>query len=405
MKDDLPNGWWVSRIVGAIQFAIIIATKKRGRRQMRGRRQSRGKNQQSEVSRMDVSKQQARIDAITWYHEFDFGNGLRARTGSDPESHRQSWQFIEQNLDAVEFRNKSVLDIGCWDGYWSFNAERRGAQAVLATDDSTQNWAGSAGCLLAKELFDSSVTVDLTLSVYELASLDQRFDIILFFGVYYHLHAPFYALSQIRHCCHKDTIVLIEGPVALMDEPGGWFTPAVLPEDCSDREFVAQLYAQYLYRNPDEAGLRYFVERLEADEMTREAVIDAVQQSEERTKALIPAGALFNFANHACEWLPSMGVLEQLLHASYFSLHSLEAQGSNPPQGAEVGGEDSSVGAYAKKLREYSLEDEVLPLSSGDPTFERRMFLRCSPFEGVNELHSYRPPFGLHKYDYRYQKE
>ena len=43
---------------------------------------------------------------------------------------------MEQQLDAVPFHGKSVLDIGCWDGYWSFYAERRGAASVLATPSS-----------------------------------------------------------------------------------------------------------------------------------------------------------------------------------------------------------------------------------------------------------------------------
>ena len=73
---------------------------------------------------------QARIDALPWYHEFDFGGGLHARSRS-PEApgHRRVWAFIERQLDQVDFRGKSVLDIGCWDGYWSFQAERRGRRA------------------------------------------------------------------------------------------------------------------------------------------------------------------------------------------------------------------------------------------------------------------------------------
>lgn len=164
---------------------------------------------------MDVSQTQARIDAINWYHEFDFGNGLKAgskRFGT--ETHRRSWEFIERNLDTVDFTDKSVLDIGCWDGYWSFYAERRGAREVLATDDQTQNSAGGKGVALARELLGSKVEINLDMSVYDLASLNRKFDVILFFGVYYHLFDPFYALAQIRHCCHKDTIVLIHGPEA-----------------------------------------------------------------------------------------------------------------------------------------------------------------------------------------------
>src|ERR1043165_5446482 len=177
---------------------------------------------------MDLAQQQARIDAITWYHEFDFGHGLKARAGTpDVAIHRPIWQFIEEQLDTVDFRGKSVLDIGCWDGYWSFYAERRGARSVLAIDDCTQNWSDGRGLLLARELYGSQVEINQSLSVYALESLQRKFDIILFLGVYYHLVDPYYALAQVRHCCHADSLVLIEGneglgllPLSAVFDPG-----------------------------------------------------------------------------------------------------------------------------------------------------------------------------------------
>jgi tRNA (mo5U34)-methyltransferase len=48
-------------------------------------------------------------------------------------------------------------------------------------------------------------------SIYRLAQLGSKFDVIFCLGVYYHLIDPFYALSQIRHCCHDNTVVVIEG--------------------------------------------------------------------------------------------------------------------------------------------------------------------------------------------------
>ena len=79
---------------------------------------------------MDAAQMQARIDAINWYHEFDFGHGLKARaTTADAEFHRELWQFMERQLDGINFQGKRVLDVGCWDGYWSFYAERRGARS------------------------------------------------------------------------------------------------------------------------------------------------------------------------------------------------------------------------------------------------------------------------------------
>src|SRR5262249_11973591 len=99
---------------------------------------------------------QAQIDRIPWYHEFDFGNGLKARsTTPDVAAHSVVWQGIERQLDRIDFRGKAVLDVGCWDGYWSFYAERRGAASVLASDDVGQNWGGGDGLRLAKRLLQS----------------------------------------------------------------------------------------------------------------------------------------------------------------------------------------------------------------------------------------------------------
>lgn len=164
---------------------------------------------------MVVRSLQERIDALPWYHEFDFGDGLHARSRSPhAPGHRLVWKFIERQLDRVDFRDKSVLDIGCWDGYWSFQAERRGAKSVLATDDCSQNWADGQGVHLAKELLRSSVKVRQDVSVYQLASLNEKFDVILFLCVFYHLHDLFYAFTQIRHCCRRDTVVVVEGSAA-----------------------------------------------------------------------------------------------------------------------------------------------------------------------------------------------
>jgi tRNA (mo5U34)-methyltransferase len=157
---------------------------------------------------------QAHIDEIDWYHEFDFGRGLKARsTAPDVAWHRQVWRFLEQQLNGVDFRDKTVLDVGAWDGYWSFLAERRGARYVLASDDLTQNWSDGRGIHLAKELLGSGVDINQGVSVYRLGMLKRTFDIVMCFGVYYHLFDPLYAFAHIRHCCHDSTLVLLDGDV------------------------------------------------------------------------------------------------------------------------------------------------------------------------------------------------
>jgi tRNA (mo5U34)-methyltransferase len=218
-----------------------------------------------------MSEIQQRIDRIHWYHEFDFGNGLRAEVKTpDAQSHRALWRFIEAELDKVDFAGKTVLDIGCWDGYWSFYAERRGAARVLATDDSSQNWTGSAGFHLAKELFQSSVECDLELSVYDLSKLEHKFDIILCLGVFYHLIDPFFAFAEIRHTCHNASMVIFEGDVycGLLDA----------------RDQSAALYAKDVRKAPrfvpDIETLRFFLNATYFN-VTKESVFPLSKPTEE----------------------------------------------------------------------------------------------------------------------------
>ena len=198
---------------------------------------------------------QRKVDEVNWYHEFDFGNGVRATSRTpDVAAHRKGWRFIEEQLGRIDFRDKTVLDVGAWDGYWSFFAERHGAKSVLATDDISQNWSDGRGLSLAKELLHSSISINQNLSIYKLASLDRTFDVIMCLGVYYHLLDPFYAFAQIRHCCHPGTVVLLEGNVA----QGG----------------IRDSEAQYTFGNP---GLSVFIPSLPVLENLLESAYLRVQ--------------------------------------------------------------------------------------------------------------------------------
>jgi len=158
---------------------------------------------------------QERIDRIQWYHDIDFPNGLKARTKTpDAGSHRALWAWMRSELDKIDFAGKTVLDIGCWDGAWSFYAEQRGAPRVLATDDRTQNWSGNSGLAVAKEAMGSSIETRTDISIYEQTKVGARFDIVLCMGVYYHLVDPYYAFGQVRHCSHPGSVVVFEGDFA-----------------------------------------------------------------------------------------------------------------------------------------------------------------------------------------------
>ena len=183
-----------------------------------------------------VEEWQTEIDCVEWYHEFDFGNGLRAHSATAKEYFagvRLQWRFVETQLEKFDFANKSVLDVGAWDGFWSFYAERAGARSVLATDDISQNWASGEGLRLARKLFHSNIEVRQDLPIYNLASLERKFDIILCLGVFYHLRDPFYGFTQLRHCCHPNSVVLLEGEVGCdKTDENAIYYPCKLPLEC-----------------------------------------------------------------------------------------------------------------------------------------------------------------------------
>ena len=65
-----------------------------------------------------------------WWHSIDLGQGVVTKGFKTPET----LQYELESLRLPDLRDKTVLDIGAWDGFFSFEAERRGAKRVVALD-------------------------------------------------------------------------------------------------------------------------------------------------------------------------------------------------------------------------------------------------------------------------------
>ena len=79
-----------------------------------------------------------RNDSDLWWHSIDLGNGLVS-----PGVHSlEELQSLYRSLNLPEdLSGKSLLDIGCWDGFYSFEAERHGAK-VTAVDCCQPKFCG-----------------------------------------------------------------------------------------------------------------------------------------------------------------------------------------------------------------------------------------------------------------------
>ena len=153
---------------------------------------------------MDTEQTKAQVESINWFHQIDLGNGI-VTPGNDASPKK-----LRQVQLPADLAGRTVLDIGAWDGFFSFESERRGADRVLAVDSYC--WGGKgvptqAGFNLARKTLKSRVE-DLEIEVLEL-SPDRvgTFDIVLFLGVLYHMEFPEAALERVASLT-KDLLIL-----------------------------------------------------------------------------------------------------------------------------------------------------------------------------------------------------
>lgn len=150
------------------------------------------------------------VAEIEWYHSIDLGNGLVTPGYYDHRPILHHYRLPDR-LDGLR-----VLDIACFDGFWSFELERRGAAEVVALDIATAGeidlpWrvrarmteaerarSFGAGFRLAHEALGSKVK-HVHCNVYDLTPEKfGMFDLVHCGDLLLHLRDPIGALMRIR---------------------------------------------------------------------------------------------------------------------------------------------------------------------------------------------------------------
>ncbi len=145
-----------------------------------------------------------------WYHKILLPHGI-VTPGWAPIS-PQAYRIPE------DLSGKRVLDIGAWDGYWTFEALQRGAQEVVAVDDFSdylgkldkrdrKAWETFDFCRSALGYSENECRRK-EMTVYELSrEVLGSFDIVFFFGTIYHLRYPLLALDKTSAACRGELYV------------------------------------------------------------------------------------------------------------------------------------------------------------------------------------------------------
>jgi len=124
-----------------------------------------------------------------WFLRMDLGDGVVTPGWSDPATEKLPLYGLPDDLTGMR-----VLDIGCAEGFFSFEAERRGAREVVAIDSFP---ASIRRFNICRSALGSKAEAHLA-SVY---ALDPKsfgtFDLVMYFGVLYHLRNPLLSLQKI----------------------------------------------------------------------------------------------------------------------------------------------------------------------------------------------------------------
>ncbi|MEG9438936.1 TIGR04290 family methyltransferase [Edaphobacter sp. HDX4] len=107
--------------------------------------------------------------------------------------------------DAIpsDLTGKTVLDIGCNGGFYSLEMKRRGAARVVGID-TDERYLRQAR--FAAEVQGADIEFR-RLPVWDVAALGEKFDLVIFMGVLYHLRHPLLALDLIHEHVAKDLLL------------------------------------------------------------------------------------------------------------------------------------------------------------------------------------------------------
>ena len=155
---------------------------------------------------MNASELQAGVDQHQWFHQIDLGHGI---VTPGPDNSKQKLTDVGFPDDLT---GKTVLDVGTFNGFFAFEAEKRGAKRVVAADQfiwEAGPWS-KAAFDFAHAALDSNVE-PVWMSIEEMTSEALgTFDLVIFMGILYHAPDPLGYLGICRSMCSDSGVAIVE---------------------------------------------------------------------------------------------------------------------------------------------------------------------------------------------------
>ena len=142
------------------------------------------------------------VELGEWFHNMNLRGHPTAPHHALGDYPAIKWRHFADAIPA-DLRGRTVLDVGCNAGFYSIEMKRRGADRVVGIDWD-ERYLNQAR--FAAEVNQADVEF-LQMSVYDVAQLKTRFDLVLFMGVLYHLRHPLLALDLLHDHVTRDLLV------------------------------------------------------------------------------------------------------------------------------------------------------------------------------------------------------
>lgn len=197
---------------------------------------------EASMTREEIERRVAELGE--WFQNIDLRGVPSAPQHFLGDYPAMKWRRFAHALPA-DLRGKSVLDIGCNAGFYSLEMKRRGAGRVLGIDYDP---AYLAQARFAAEVLEVEIEFR-QLSVYDVPQLREKFDLVIFMGVLYHLRHPLLALDLIGEHVAKDLLLFqsmqrgSEEVAALAGDYDFWETEIFEQPDFPKMFFIEKRYA------------------------------------------------------------------------------------------------------------------------------------------------------------------
>ena len=171
-----------------------------------------------------MAKKAINPDNLTWWHSITLPDGTKTKGQHDYDTATGDRYLFPDDLT-----NKHVLDIGTFDGYWSARARKNGAAEIMAIDYHHRKTAE-----LVADAYDIVYKAGNHLDMNKPMSWQNKFNVVLFYGVVYHLYNPVQGIANAIGLTNPGGICLIESAVNQAGAHGGQVRFNPYPHDGDD---------------------------------------------------------------------------------------------------------------------------------------------------------------------------